>query len=91
MKKAISVTLSPENLQYVRAKALKEKRRSMSEALDAIIAAAIQKDQAARTVVGTITAAADLDSDDLDVAVRTWFRSGVGSAKTSRAKKTSSR
>lgn len=65
-KKAISVTLSPASLQYVRAKALKEKRRSVSEALDPLILSVMQKEQTVRTVVGTISAEADVDSDELD-------------------------
>lgn len=77
-KQAISVTLSPASVQYVRAKALKEKRRSVSEALDALILSVMQKEQTVRTVVGTITTPADVDTDELDRAVRTWFRATLG-------------
>ena len=86
-KKAISVTLSPMSLQYVRAKALKEKRRSVSEALDALILSVMQKEQTVRTVVGTISAPGDVDTDELDLAVRTWFRSSVGAVKLARRRK----
>ncbi len=80
-KKAISVTLSPESLQYVRAKALREKRRSVSDALDALIRSAMNKDAKEarpRSVVGTIAARGDIDEQELDRAVRAWFESGVG-------------
>lgn len=76
-KKAISVTLSPASLQYVRAKALREKRRSVSDALDALILSVMQKDTSVRSVVGTISASREVDEEELDRAVRAWFRAGV--------------
>jgi hypothetical protein len=86
-KKAISVTLSPLSLQYVRAKALKEKRRSVSETLDAIILSVMQEEHVVRTVVGTISAPFEVDTGELDLAVRTWFRSKIGQSTRSRRPK----
>lgn len=83
-KKAISVTLSPASLQYVRAKALREKRRSVSDALDALILSVMQSDTSVRSVVGTISAPPEVDDEDLDRAVRAWFRSGVEGRKRRR-------
>lgn len=87
MKRAISVTLSSESLQYLRAKALKERRRSVSETLDAIIAAAMRSEHTVRTVVGTIAAPTDVDADELDAAVRTWFDSGVSPPRRRKARR----
>lgn len=58
-KKAVSVTLSPDNLLWLRARTIADKNRSLSEALDGVIRAmranSGQAPGEVRSVVGTVT------------------------------------
>ncbi len=87
-KQAISITLSPPSLQYLRAKTLKEKRKSLSETLDLLILESMGGVGMKRSVVGTVEADDAMDSGDLDSAVRSWFEKGVG-GKSPRRKRRS--
>ena len=68
MRKAISITLSEDNLLWLRGQAARSARGSVSELLDRLVAEARaggQTDPAAiRSVVGTV----DLPDDDPDLA-----------------------
>lgn len=78
MRKAISVTISEDNLLWLRGQAARTGRGSLSEVLDRIVGearAAGRTDPAAiRSVIGTV----DLPDDDADLAradgyIRTLF------------------
>lgn len=82
-KKAISVTLRPENLLWLRGQARASSRRSVSETLDALIAeirtGARGRAGAVRSVVGSIQIrASDPALTQADGAIRALFSpSGV--------------
>jgi len=74
-KQPVSVTLQADNLLWLRGRATALRRRSLSAALDALIAEARRGDRlapaGARSVVGTIDLAAsdpDLAGADADIA-----------------------
>jgi hypothetical protein len=78
-KKAISVTLRPENLLWLRGQAQAASRRSVSETLDELIsearAGARGRAGAPRSVVGTIRIpASDPGLTRADAAIRELFR-----------------
>ena len=82
MRKAISITLSEDNLLWLRGQAARSARGSVSELLDRLVAEARhggRTDPAAvRSVVGTI----DLPDDDPDLAgadgyIRTMFSASL--------------
>ena len=78
-KQPISVTLSPENLLWLRGRALASKSRSVSEYLDQLVLSARSDGQnpaggQPRSIVGTITISpADPGLDGADAAVRALF------------------
>lgn len=77
-KRAISVTLAPNNLLWIRAKAASSGCRSVSEMLDRLIYEARtsdrRQDESMRSVVGTIRIAeSDPDLSTADAAVRALF------------------
>jgi hypothetical protein len=81
-KQAISVTLDPDNLLWLRAQTLSHGRRSISEMLDCLIREARTegKSQAspARSVVGTVRIAeSDPTLDTADAAVRAFFSAAL--------------
>lgn len=78
MRKAISVTLSEDNLLWLRGQAVRSARGSVSELLDRLVAEARSGGRtdpsAVRSVVGTV----DLPDDDPDLSgadgyIRTMF------------------
>jgi len=82
-KQAISVTLDPENLLWLRAKAKSSRSRSVSQTLDRIIASArsgrLASPETVRSVVGTVKIApADPALLKADAFVRRLFRSSLG-------------
>jgi hypothetical protein len=73
-KKAISVTLEPENLLWLRARAAALGCRSISQMLDRLIIDA-RKQTPVESVVGTIRLdPSDPDLLDADAAVRALFQ-----------------
>lgn len=72
-KQALSVTLDVANLLWLKGRATATKRRSLSEALDAVLTAARAGGsgaEASRSVVGTVDIAADdLALDQADTYV----------------------
>jgi hypothetical protein len=81
LKQAISVTLDPDNLTWLKGRAVAGNVRSVSELLDQLITAARQSGRAGegQSVVGTI----DIDPGDpmldgADSAVRRLFETSVG-------------
>ena len=82
MRKAISITLSEDNLLWLRGQAARSARGSVSELLDRLVAEARQAGRtdpsAVRSVVGTV----DLPDDDpglegADGYIRTVFSSSM--------------
>ena len=82
MRKAISITLSEDNLLWLRGQAARSARGSVSELLDRLVAEARQGGRtdpaAVRSVVGTV----DLPDDDPDLAeadghIRTVFSASM--------------
>lgn len=78
MRKAISITLSEDNLLWLRGQAIRSARGSVSELLDRLVAEARAGGRtdpgAVRSVIGTV----DLPDDDPDLAgadayIRTLF------------------
>ena len=80
-KKPLSVTLEENNLLWLKGRAAATKRRSLSEALDALITAARTGGQganAARSVVGTIDIApGDPTLVDADAALQNLFAASL--------------
>jgi len=77
-KKAISVTLRPENLLWLRGQAHASSRRSVSETLDALIsearAGARGRPEAVKSVVGSIRIlASDPGLTQADAVIRRLF------------------
>jgi hypothetical protein len=77
-KQALSVTLNPENLLWLRAQVIARGHRSISELLDHLIREARTPDQgqnaSARSVVGTVRITeSDPDLTAADAAVRAFF------------------
>ena len=83
-KEAISVTLSPDNLLWLRAQATAEGRRSVSARVDALITEARTGGPAggrpARSVVGTVRLVHP-DFGAADDAVRKLFRRSLARAR----------
>ena len=82
MRKAISITLSEDNLLWLRGQAARSARGSVSELLDRLVAEARHGGRtdpsAVRSVVGTV----DLPDDDPDLSgadgyIRTMFSSSL--------------
>lgn len=80
-KEPVSVTLGRENLLWLRGRAARSKRRSLSDALDEIVTAARLGGQVAgsiRSVVGTVDIAADdPDLERADQYVRGEFEASL--------------
>ncbi|MFO1350994.1 MAG: hypothetical protein U1F68_10105 [Gammaproteobacteria bacterium] len=88
-KQALSVTLNPENLLWLRAQAIARGCRSISELLDHLIREARTADRgrsaSIRSVVGTVQIAeSDPDLRSADQAVRAFFSDALNAplAKT---------
>ena len=83
VKQPISVTLTPENITWLKSRAQAESFRSMSELLDRIIEDARKKGAAyARPVAGTIDIdPMDPDLDSADEAVRQLFQTALKTSK----------
>ena len=80
MKKAISVTLSPENWVWLQAKASVAGTRGVSRTLDAVLTRARKEGQmqSSRSVVGTIAVPhSDQELADADGAIRTIFAASL--------------
>jgi hypothetical protein len=94
-KRAISVTLDPDNLLWLRGQARASSRASVSGALDPLVSEARARGQvrerAIRSVVGTVRIArTDPGLRGADAAVRARFRPSEGvvaRARTRRARK----
>jgi hypothetical protein len=91
-KRAISVTLDPENLLWLRGQARASRRASVSEALDRLVSEARARGQVQgrtiRSVVGTVRiACADPGLRGADAAVRALFRPAEGVAARARARR----
>ena len=89
-KRAISVTLDPENLLWLRGQARASRRASVSGALDRLVSEARARGQVQertiRSVVGTVRIArADPELRDADAAVRALFRPAEGVEARARA------
>jgi hypothetical protein len=89
-KRAISVTLRPDNLLWLRGQAQASPRRSVSETLDGLIAeargAARGRPGSITSVVGTIRIAErDPGLARADAAIRRLFRGGALRAGPARA------
>jgi hypothetical protein len=67
MRKAISVTLSRDNLLWLRGQAGRTPRGSVSEVLDALIAEARLSGHTAAAAVRSVVGSADLPADDPDL------------------------
>ena len=94
MKRPISVTLSPENLLWLRARATHKGYRSVSETLDRVVAEARASyaDETARSVAGTIAIAADDPGlETADGAVRALFEDHVAAPEGRAASRTRAR
>jgi len=88
-KKAISVTLRPENLLWLRGQARAAARRSVSETLDELIAAARAgargRPPAVTSVVGSIRLlASDPTLAGADAALRTLFSASAARRRRDR-------
>jgi hypothetical protein len=88
-KKAISVTLRPENLLWLRGQTQAASRRSVSETLDALIsearAGARGRPEAIRSVVGSIRIqASDPGLTQADAAIRDLVSPPAASRRTRR-------
>jgi hypothetical protein len=86
MKKAISVTLRPDNLLWLRAQTQASARRSVSETLDGLIAAARSAGRGRpgliKSVVGTIRIAeTDPGLARADASIRRLFRGRASRAR----------
>src|SRR6185295_4339958 len=94
-KLPVSVTLTDQNLLWLRAQTTAGKRRSLSDTLDEIVSRARSRGEgptAARSVVGTI----DISADDPDLAaadeyIRDLFGRSVGRPAAGRVRPASSR
>ncbi len=80
-KRAVSVTLDEDNLQWLRGRMARRKRRSLSDAIDEVLTNARTSGvlEPIRSVVGTI--AIDPDDSDLERAgayVRSLFEESLG-------------
>lgn len=81
-KQAISVTLDPDNLLWLRTQTRSQKRRSISETLDVLIREARTEDRnqksPVRSVVGTVRIAeSDPTLETADAAVRAFFSAAL--------------
>ncbi|SRR5713101_6177733 len=82
-KQAVSVTLHPDNLLWLRGQAKAHGRRSVSEALDRLLSEVRTgrrlPDASIRSVVGTIRiASSDPGLSGADAAIRALFSSPTG-------------
>jgi hypothetical protein len=89
-KKAISVTLQPENLLWLRGQAQASSRRSVSETLDALISEARAgtrgRPDAIRSVVGSIRIqASDPGLIQADAAIRDLVSPRAAARRTRRS------
>ena len=96
MRKAISITLSEDNLLWLRGQAARSARGSVSELLDRLVAEARQGGRtdpsAIRSVVGTI----DIPDDDPDLRgadayIRTMFSASLREPMLVRERSTGAR
>ena len=79
-KRPVSVTLEEDNLLWLRARAVRRKRRSLSDALDEVITAARTTGalEASRSVVGTIEIpSGDPELERADQHVRSLFETSL--------------
>jgi hypothetical protein len=68
MRKAVSVTISEDNLLWLRGQAGRSRRRSVSEVLDRIVAEARASGRTDPAGVRSIVATIDLPDDDPELA-----------------------
>jgi hypothetical protein len=88
-KRAVSVTLHPDNLLWLRGQAKAHGRRSVSEALDRLLSEVRTgghlQGGSIRSVVGTIRIArSDPGLSGADAAIRTLFSNPTGPARALR-------
>lgn len=67
MRKAVSVTLSRDNLLWLKGQAGRTARGSVSEILDQLVAAARREGQTTPEAVRSVVGSADLPDDDPDL------------------------
>ena len=68
MKKAISITLSQDNLLWLRGQAARSSKGSVSELLDGMVADARKGGRTAPEAVRSVAGTIDLSDDDPDLA-----------------------
>lgn len=68
MKKAISITLSQDNLLWLRGQAARSSKGSVSELLDGMVADARKGGRTAPEAVRSVAGTIDLSDDDADLA-----------------------
>lgn len=86
-KQAISVTLDPENLLWLRGQARASRRANVSAALDRLVSEARARGQVQertiRSVVGTVhIRSTDPGLRGADAAIRALFRSATATGRT---------
>ena len=84
-KHAVSVTLSPDNLLWLHARATMERARGLSAVLDQIVAEARTRHTGSPAAIRSVRGTAILDPSDpdlrtADAAVRALFRTGGDSS-----------
>jgi hypothetical protein len=89
-KQAVSVTLHPDNLLWLRGQAKAQGRRSVSETLDRLLSEARTGSRlqggSIRSVVGTIRiASSDPGLSGADAAIRALFSSATGPSRKRRS------
>ena len=67
MKKAISVTLTEDNLLWLRGQAVRTRRGSLSETLDALVTSARASGQTSPDAIRSVVGSIDLPDDDPDL------------------------
>lgn len=95
-KQAISVSLDPGNLLWLKAQKARGRQRSLSAVLDGLIAEARETArghrEGVRSVQGTISiAASDPDLHSADAAVRALFEASLRPSRAKRQRATSRR
>ena len=93
-KQAISVTLAPENLGWLRARAQASGRRSISQVLDEVVleARTTGRGGPARSAVGLLTIdAADPELREADEAIRGMFHASVSKTSPERPRRATRR
>lgn len=87
-KVAVSVTLAPESIAWLRARTTKTRARSLSEALDRLIQSERSRESATvavRSVVGLVRIPdSDPNLDEADAAIRSLFSASASGGKSTR-------